>query len=197
MIKELEELTDISFHHKGRSYKEGGMSYQKIKGDKIRPVVDRINEIMELETQNGNGERKNTVRNGFSNADPELGKMGEEFILAKETTRLKGTGKIPEKVRDGKGYDIRSWDEKGEEIHIEVKTTSGDLEDRIFWTRNEHFKSRNDQAYWIYRVYQFDRNKKTGEIKKIKGSFIDSFEMHPLSFYGTYDGNKSNKRNKD
>lgn len=58
--------------------------------------------------------------------------MGEEFILSLEADRLKNTGKIPEKVRDGKGYDIRSWDEKGKEIHIEVKTTSRDLEDRIF-----------------------------------------------------------------
>lgn len=120
--------------------------------------------------------------------------MGEEFILSLEADRLKNTGKIPEKVRDGKGYDIRSWDEKGKEIHIEVKTTSRDLEDRIFWTRREHFKSRNDPVYWIYRVYEFDRSAKTGQIKKIKGSFTASFEEHPSSFYGNYDEAKSKKR---
>ncbi|MFG1450224.1 MAG: DUF3883 domain-containing protein [Thermoplasmataceae archaeon] len=197
MVQELEELTGISFHQKGRSYKTGGRVYQKIPESKIEIVVDRINELMSLESQIINGNKENSFKKGFSNADPELGRLGEEFVLSLETERLRNTGKIPEKVKDGKGYDIRSWDDKGKEIHIEVKTTSGVLEERIFWTRNEHFKSQNDKAYWIYRVYEFDRNVKIGKIKKIKGSFKDSFDTHPSSFYGFFDSVRSNKRNKN
>lgn len=63
------------------------------------------------------------------------------------------------------------------------KTTSGNLEGPIFITKREHYKSLKDSAYWIYRVYVFDRNAKTGKIKKIKDSFKDSFKMHPTAFY--------------
>lgn len=194
MIKELEELTGISFHQNGRSYRTGGQAYQKIPESKIKNVVDRLNDILNHDSQSGSEQRTDSEKPAFSNADPELGRMGEEFILSQETDRLKKLGKHPEKVRDYKGYDIRSWDEHGREIHIEVKTTTGDLEDRIFWTRNEHFKSRSDPNYWIYRVYEFDKKAKRGEVKKIKGSFIDSFDVHPSSFYGSYDEVRSKRR---
>lgn len=46
MIKELEELTGISFHQKNRSYSTGGQAYQKIPESKIKNVVDRLNEIL-------------------------------------------------------------------------------------------------------------------------------------------------------
>lgn len=39
MIKELEKLTETSFHQNGRSYKTGGQAYQKILGPKIRIVL--------------------------------------------------------------------------------------------------------------------------------------------------------------
>lgn len=194
MIEELEDLTGISFHQKGRNYSTGGRVYQKIPESQIKNVVDRLNEILDHGAQNDGEQRTDHENQGFSNADPELGRMGEEFILSLETNMLKKSDKHPEKVRDGKGYDIRSWDENGREIHIEVKTTTGDLADRIFWTRNEHFKSKNDPNYWIYRVYEFDKNAKKGKVKKIKGSFIDSFDVHPSSFYGSYDHVRSKKR---
>ena len=119
-------------------------------------------------------------------ADPELGTLGELFILSLENERLKDTGKIPMKMKDGEGYDILSWDDKGNEIHIEVKTTSGNLKDRIVVTKDEHLKSISDPSYWIYRVYDFDKRDKTGKIKKIKGSFEGSFKMEPSQFYGSF-----------
>ena len=46
MIKELEELTDISFHQEKRSYSTGGQTYQRIPESKIRAVVGRLNQIL-------------------------------------------------------------------------------------------------------------------------------------------------------
>lgn len=112
MIKELEKITDISFHQNGRSYKTGGRVYQKIPESKINVVVDRINILISSESHR-NGEGKDSARIDFSGADPELGRLGEEFVLSLETARLKDIEKIPEKVMDGKGYDIRSWDQQG------------------------------------------------------------------------------------
>lgn len=187
MIEELEELTGISFHHKGRSFRTGGRVYQKIPELKIKSVVDRLNEILEGSAKAGDGKTSDSGRAGFSNADPELGRMGEEFVISIEEEGLKNSGRHPEKVADGEGYDIKSYDKHGTEIHIEVKTTTGGLEDRIFWTQNENNKSEVDPNFWIYRVYGFDKNTKRGMVKKMKGSFSDFFEMHPHSYYGSYD----------
>ena len=187
MIEELEELTGISFHQKKRSFRTGGRAYQKIPEPKIKNVVDRLNEILEAGDQAEEEQKADSGRNGFSTADPELGRMGEEFILSIEGEALKNSGRYPEKVRDGEGYDIKSYDKHGTEIHIEVKTTTGGLEDRIFWTQNENNKSEVDPNFWIYRVYGFDKNTKRGMVKKMKGSFSDFFEMHPHSYYGSYD----------
>ena len=123
MIKELEELTEISFHQKGRSYSTGGQTYQRIPESKIRAVVDRLNQILSSDANIPN-DQDGMDGGGVPQADSELGTLGELFILSLESERLKGTGKTPKKVMDGKGYDILSWDENGNEIHIEVKTTS-------------------------------------------------------------------------
>lgn len=194
MIEELEQLTGDSFHQKGRSYSTGGQAYQSILEPGIIKVVDRLNEILDGGVKAGGGQTADSGRTGFSTADPELGRMGEEFILSIEEEALKNSGRHPEKVRDGEGYDIKSWDDHGTEIHIEVKTTTGGLEDRIFWTQNEHKKSEADPNFWIYRVYEFDKDAKRGMVKKMKGSFSDFFEPHPNSFYGSYDETGSRRR---
>lgn len=190
MIEELEELTGISFHQKGRSYKTGGRVYQKIPELKIKNVVDRINEILEGCVQAGGDQKADSGRTGFSNPDPELGRMGEEFILSLEADALKNSHRHPEKVRDGEGYDIKSWDDNGTEIHIEVKTTTGSLGDRIFWTQNEHYRSEKDPNFWIYRVYEFDKKAKRGRVKKIRGSFSDFFDFYTSLYYGNYKGDE-------
>lgn len=197
LIEELEKMTEISFHQKGRSYSIGLQSYQRIPKSKIKIVVDRLNKILSDNANIPNEQENNKRRGGIPHADPELGRMAEEFILSLESKKLEGSGKTPEKVRDGEGYDIRSWDEKGKEIHIEVKTTNGNLEDRIVFTLNEYHKSISDSSYWIYRVYDFNNSNKTGKIKKIKGSFEDSFEFEPLSFSGTFDEEKRVRSKKD
>lgn len=95
----------------------------------------------------------------------QLGKAGESFVVATERTRLVQAGRedLAEKVRwtadvdgDGAGYDVRSFDVKGEERLIEVKTTNGGARTPFFLTRNEHEVSEARSDVWrLYRVHLF------------------------------------------
>lgn len=185
-IKKLEEITGIRFHNKGNNYRTGGRAYQIVPNSKIKAVLNELNSILSSKEESSTNGKSSNFRAWNTSPDRELGLLGEEFVLQLEQSKLKGTGFHPLKVKDGHGYDIKSWEIDGKEIHIEVKTTTGDLEDRIFWTRNEHFRSKKDKSYVIYRVYNFDRESKQGEIKIIKGSFLDAFDAHPTAFYGQF-----------
>jgi len=95
----------------------------------------------------------------------QLGKAGEAFVVAAERARLVQAGRedLADKVRwtadvdgDGAGYDVRSFDPKGEERLIEVKTTNGGARTPFFLTRNEHEVSEARSDVWrLYRVHLF------------------------------------------
>lgn len=66
-------------------------------------------------------------------ANRRLGELGEKFVVDAERQRLRHANehKLADAVEwsshergDGLGYDVRSFDEAGEEIFIEVKTTN-------------------------------------------------------------------------
>jgi hypothetical protein len=89
-----------------------------------------------------------------------IGEDGEAFVLNYEKKKLIELGKIElvEEIKQisvenvAAGYDILSFDANGNQIHIEVKsTTTNILEFEL--TRNELKKSREfGVSYWIYRV---------------------------------------------
>ena len=90
-----------------------------------------------------------------------IGNRGENAVLRNEINKLKSLGLndyadqvcIPE--NDACGYDIRSFDEKGNEIHIEVKTNSSNKKYLDFYiTQNELDHLMKDENYYIY--YLFD-----------------------------------------
>ena len=96
----------------------------------------------------------------------ELGTRGEQYVLELEQMRLTGLGR-EDLVReiewtsrdygDGAGYDIRSFDERGEqERFIEVKTTNAGKYQPFHITRNEvAFSAQNAPNYQLFRVFQF------------------------------------------
>lgn len=60
---------------------------------------------------------------------------------------------------DGAGYDILSFDHRGSERLIEVKTTNGGARTPFILTRNEIEVSVERPNEWtVYRVHQFARN---------------------------------------
>ena len=96
----------------------------------------------------------------------ELGKAGEAFVMDIERQKLEASGQghlvgdlrwVADVEGDGHGYDIRSFDEKGEEMHIEVKTTNGGATTPFMMTSNEDVVSRRDKSWTLYRVHRFFR----------------------------------------
>jgi hypothetical protein len=94
-----------------------------------------------------------------------LGKAGEAFVFEVERLRLERVDRsdLARKVRwvaeedgDGAGYDILSFDQKGTERLIEVKTTNGALRTPFFLTRNECETAAECADTWqLYRVHLF------------------------------------------
>ena len=112
-----------------------------------------------------------------------LGSAGERYVLEVEQKKLekkgiKNTKKYLDHTSvsqgDGLGYDIKSIDENGDEIFIEVKATSGGFATPFYITRNELYCSQqNPEKYRLYRLYDFDAKKKSGKIKVFSGDLSE------------------------
>lgn len=75
-------------------------------------------------------------------ASSKLGMNGEQLVIKYERKKLNSIGLHEEadkvcKMLDGNGYDIRSFDENGIEIRIEVKTTTGSINEPFYISINE------------------------------------------------------------
>ena len=93
-----------------------------------------------------------------------LGAAGEQWVFAYEKKRLSAAGRkdLAKQVEwvaqkdDSKGYDILSFDEEGNELFIEVKTTNGGVKTPFYLSALEMaVSSNNSSKYRLYRVYDF------------------------------------------
>lgn len=122
----------------------------------------------------------------------ELGKLGEYFVLHFERNRLFSNGQkqfckkvkhVSEDYGDKFGYDILSFTNDEREMYIEVKTTSASFDTGFYLSNNEYQKLMNNNEYYIYRVYNFDREKLEGMIYKVnKNSFNTFFINSPKQY---------------
>ncbi|NLL27526.1 MAG: DUF3883 domain-containing protein [Bacteroidales bacterium] len=117
----------------------------------------------------------------------EVGDQGEEFALEFEIDRLVETlsierTKAMQNVQhlsrlqgDGLGYDIFSINDNGSPRYIEVKTTSGGFNQPFYMSKNERnfFEEYEDSAF-IYRVYNFNKETRHGDVKIISNSELFS-----------------------
>lgn len=119
-----------------------------------------------------------------------IGDLGEQFIFSQEREKVKRYKLSGDKtVRwvsrdkgDGLGFDILSYDEKGNEMYIEIKTTMGSENDSFFITANELEKSKlYKDKYYLYRVYEFDLKTVVGKYSVRKGS-LEDLCLLPLSY---------------
>ena len=110
----------------------------------------------------------------------EIGDQGEEFVLEYEIDRLiealaidrtLATQNVQHLSRlqgDGLGYDIFSINDDGSPRYIEVKTTSGDFNQPFYMSKNErHFFEEYEDSAFIYRVYNFNRETRRGDVRII------------------------------
>lgn len=109
--------------------------------------------------------RKDTDYEYLQQRNTELGLDGELYVMRYEEERLKrlfpdDASKRPRHDSvvkgDGLGYDIRSFDENGKPIYIEVKTTSKSYDTPFYITDEERIRSSVEkQQFRLYRVYNF------------------------------------------
>lgn len=123
----------------------------------------------------------------------EIGNMGEEFVYHYERDRVAGFSKndvdrvqhLSKLQGDGLGYDISSIDSEGKILRIEVKTTSGPENSVFYMSINEKkfFEEYKDDGAVIYRVYNFDRISRRGEIKIITAEeLLNDYDFDPVTF---------------
>jgi hypothetical protein len=129
--------------------------------------------------------------NNYNSEIIEIGELGENFILNHLMQKLKKSGKNNlannskrmSKEYSNIGYDILSFDEKGNEMHIEVKTSTKN-NNSFYITNNEKKKFEIDKKYKIYRVINFNMDAMQGDIEIIHNyqQFLREYEIRPISF---------------
>jgi len=119
-----------------------------------------------------------------------IGEKGELFVLNYEIKRLEKLGfttlipdHVASRLRDAK-YDIKSYDDKEDEIYIEVKTTTRRKDDplsNIFYisAREFDFSKEHKDRYCLYRVYDIE-----GDSPEIEIIDKERIEFSPESYLG-------------
>ena len=124
-----------------------------------------------------------------------LGLIGEDEVVKFEKQKLTDIGKkeLSKKVKhvsvldgDGAGYDILSYDEKGQEIYIEVKTTNKDKEEPFYMSETEiAFSMKNPTQYRLYRLFDFDVQNKKYKLYILEGDITKNVTLIPKQFQVT------------
>ena len=141
-------------------------------------------------------EKNTTHRNYWVNQNSdrakEIGLAGEEAIIESEKKKLYDAKKpslakevlhVSKVVGDGVGYDILSYDVDGNEIFIEVKTTSRDKYAGFIITANELDVAREYRTkYWIYRIFEFDPNSNRGGVFYLSVDQLEKMHLTPMQY---------------
>ncbi|WP_291571260.1 DUF3883 domain-containing protein [Bradyrhizobium sp.] len=91
---------------------------------------------------------------------------------------------ISEEDGDGAGYDILSFDEKGGERFLEVKTTVGSDITPFYITRNElSLSSERPEAFRLCRVFDFSIRPRMFELEPPLENFV---HLSPLSYEASF-----------
>jgi hypothetical protein len=151
----------------------------------LLPVAPRREDIERLVR------KFNPVERDFRNR--KLGRDGEELVFHFERQRLQQLDRsdLAKKIRwvseedgDGAGYDILSFDEKGKERFLEVKTTVGSDITPFYITRNElSFSSERPEAFRLCRVFDFSMRPRMFELAPPLTDFV---HLSPLSYEASF-----------
>lgn len=120
------------------------------------------------------------------------GNSGELLTIDYEVNKLKELGIDKEVIHkslegDGHGYDIESYNENGEKIFIEVKTTEGGLNTSFDISINEVLVSnKKDNLYYIYRLFNYDKEMNSAEFFSLNGPIEGNFNLTATQFTASY-----------
>ena len=130
--------------------------------------------------------RKSPDYDNIERLNRKIGKAGEKLALKFEENRLRREGlsdlvgrikHVSENEGDGAGYDIESFNENGSARFIEVKTTRGSINTGFIISRNEVKRSNITENYYLYRIYNFDLDRNSGELYIKSGPIENSFDL--------------------
>ena len=103
-----------------------------------------------------------------------LGRLGEELVVRSEHARLTAAGRadlarkvdwVSDRLGDGAGYDILSFDPRGTERLLEVKTTGGHRTTPFFLSENERALSdERPKDFRLVRLYDARRAPRAFEL---------------------------------
>jgi hypothetical protein len=118
-----------------------------------------------------------------------VGTLGEELVVDYERKRLRDAGRpdLADKVRwvasdlgDGLGYDVQSFELSGQQLYIEVKTTSLAAETPFYFSSAElDFARRHLHTYALYRVWHAGDSP---QFFVLRGPGITCLEMVPVTY---------------
>jgi hypothetical protein len=122
-----------------------------------------------------------------------VGESGEKLVYEYEKWRLINAGfpRFAEQVKwisreegDGAGYDILSKNKIGNDIYIEVKTTSLGKETPIFFSKRENdFSNQKRELFNLYRVFNV---KEQPKMFCLNGRFQDICTAEVFNFKGFF-----------
>ena len=151
----------------------------------LQPVTPQ-QEIIERLVQ-----KFNPVERDFRNR--KLGRDGEELVFQFEREQLQQFDRsdLAKKVRwvseedgDGAGYDILSFDARGKERFLEVKTTVGSDTTPFYITRNElSLSSERPEAFRLCRVFDFSIRPRMFELAPPLENFV---HLSPLNYEASF-----------
>lgn len=110
--------------------------------------------------------------------EEELRDSAIRFVLTQERLKVRGYRLPPRKHPEamtagaarGAGYDVLSYNRRGEEIFISVKVTSGPESEAFRIDESERRKSALDpEHYRLYRIYSFDTESGSGKYSVYRG----------------------------
>ncbi|WP_273946893.1 MrcB family domain-containing protein [Leuconostoc mesenteroides] len=124
-----------------------------------------------------------------------IGFLGEKIVLKYEKNRLSNDPDLSQRIEhvsqtkgDGLGYDILSFDSQGNEIFIEVKTTTQGKNTPFYMSSNEvSFANKHPDNYFLYRVYNFSNLVEMNNVEffRINGSQMKNIDLQPVNFMAT------------
>ena len=122
-----------------------------------------------------------------------IGLAGERLVFEQEQERLEVAGRndLANKVcmvsvNDlDRGYDILSYTSGGDELHIEVKTTTcSPTEDHGFWlSETERLRAEKDKSWVVYRVWGIDSTAAYDNLGNVVLDAGAGWELNPSSWY--------------
>ncbi|WP_165931605.1 DUF3883 domain-containing protein [Pseudomonas putida] len=126
-------------------------------------------------------------------ANRELGRLGEQWVVGYEKHRLTETGHpelaqqvewISDSQGDGAGYDILSFESGILHRFIEVKATNGARESSFVVSRNElEFSAEAQDQFYLYRVFKLSS---APQLFILRGDLSTQLYLKPLDFRASF-----------